>query len=89
MLNLLNTYIYNHWDSPGKNTGLGYHFLSSGDLLYQEIEPESLVSPALIGGSLTTTSIPNGTVLLSGVSSVGHIHRRICRTSNFRLRNGA
>ena len=47
------------------------------------------MSPALIGGSLTTTSIPNGTVLLSGVSSVGHIHRRICRTSHFRLRNGA
>ena len=68
---------------------MGYHFLSPGNLPYSEIEPESLVSPAWIGGFLTTTNIPKVTVLLPSVSLVGHMHRRIFITSNCRLRNGA
>ena len=60
---------------------------------YPEAEPESPVPPALAGGFFTTsTTIPSahGTELLPGDSSVGvgHIHRRIYTTSNFRLRKG-
>ena len=36
------------WNSPGKNTGEGCHFL------LQEIEPKSLAFPALAGGFCTT-----------------------------------
>ena len=43
------------WDSPGKNTGVGCHFLPSpGDLPDPGIELESLASPALAGGFFTT-----------------------------------
>ena len=38
-------------DSPGKNTGVGCHFL------FQGIEPMSLASPALAGGFFTTNVI--------------------------------
>ena len=38
------------WNFPGKNTGLGLPFPTSGDSLNPEIEPVSLVSPALAGG---------------------------------------
>ena len=44
-----------HRDSPGKNTGVGGHFLL-GDLPDPRIEPMSLMSPALVGGFFTTTS---------------------------------
>ena len=37
------------WDSPGKNTGVGCHFLLQGDLPYPLIEPWS---PALQADSL-------------------------------------
>ena len=38
------------WDSPGKNTGVGSHFPSPGDLPNPEIEPRS---PAIAGGFFT------------------------------------
>ena len=41
-------------DSPGKNTGVGCHFLLQGDLLDPGIEPVSLMSPALAGRFFTT-----------------------------------
>ena len=37
------------WDFPGKNTGVGYHFLLPGLFPTQGSEPEALVSPALAG----------------------------------------
>ena len=39
------------WDSPGKNTGVGCHFLLQGIFLTQGSNP-SLASSALAGGSL-------------------------------------
>ena len=41
-------------DFPGKNTGMGCHFPSPGDLPDPGIEPKSLMSPALAGGFFTT-----------------------------------
>ena len=41
------------WDSPGKNTGVNCHALLQGIFLTQALNP-SLVSPALVGGCLTT-----------------------------------
>ena len=38
------------WNSPGKNTGVGCHFLPNPG-----IKPTSLASPALAGGFFTTT----------------------------------
>ena len=40
------------WDSPGKNTGVGYHFLFQ-DHPDSRIEPTSLMSPALAGKFFT------------------------------------
>ena len=42
------------WDSSGKNTGVGYHFLCQGNLPDAGIEPESLTSPALVCRFFTT-----------------------------------
>ena len=45
------------WNFPGKNTGVGCHFLLQGIFPHPGIEPmslESLVSPALAGGFFTT-----------------------------------
>ena len=39
------------WDSPGKNTGVGYHFLLQGNLPNPGIEPRS---PALESDTLTS-----------------------------------
>ena len=39
------------WDSPDKNTGVGYHFLLQGNLPNPEIEPRS---PALEADALTS-----------------------------------
>ena len=39
-------------DSPGKNTGVGYHAVLPGDLPDPGIKPASLMSPALQAGSL-------------------------------------
>ena len=44
------------WDSPGKNTGVDCHARAPGDLPDPGIEPASLMSPALAGGFLTTSS---------------------------------
>ena len=41
------------WDFPGKNTGVGDHFLLQGIFL---IEPTSLKSPVLAGGFLITSA---------------------------------
>ena len=40
------------WNSPGKNTGVGCHFLLQGHLLHPRIETTSSVSPALQADSL-------------------------------------
>ena len=42
------------WDSLGKNTGVGCHFLLQGNLPDLGIKPTSLMSPALVGGFFTT-----------------------------------
>ena len=41
------------WDSPGKNTGVGYHAPPLRNLLNLGIKSESRVSPALQVGSFT------------------------------------
>ena len=44
------------WDSPGKNTGVGCHFLLQGIFLTQgSIKPVSRVSPALAAKFFTTS----------------------------------
>ena len=45
-----------HGIFPGKNTGVGCHFLLGGDLPDPGIEPASLVSPALAGRFFTTSA---------------------------------
>ena len=45
-----------HGIFPGKNTGVGCHFLLGGDLPDPGIEPASLVSPALAGEFFTTSA---------------------------------
>jgi len=42
------------WDFPGKNTGVGCHFLLQGIFLTQELNPHLPASPALAGGFFTT-----------------------------------
>ena len=44
------------WDSPGKNTTVGWHFPPRGDLPNPGIEPASLTSLALASGFFTTSS---------------------------------
>ena len=44
-------------DSPGKNTGVGYHALLPGVLPNEGIESVYLTSPALAGGLFTTSTI--------------------------------
>ena len=56
------------WDSPGKNTGVGCHFLLQGDPPNLGIKPVSLVCPALAGGFFTTGATweaPNNTVFIN------------------------
>ena len=43
-------------DSPGKNTGVGCHFLLQGDLPNPGSEPVSLMSPALAGKFFTASA---------------------------------
>ena len=45
------------WNFPGKNIGVGCHFQLQGHLPNLGIKPASLVSPALAGRFLFTTSI--------------------------------
>ena len=42
------------WDSLGKDTGVGCHAPLQG--VFSEIEPASLMSPALAGGFFTTSA---------------------------------
>ena len=42
------------WDSPGKNSGTGCHFLLQG--IFSMIKPMSLNSSALAGGFFTTSA---------------------------------
>ena len=44
------------WDSPGKNTGVGYHALLQGIFLTQGSNPRLLHLPALAGGFFTTSA---------------------------------
>ena len=44
------------WNFPGKNTGVGCHFLLQGDLSDPGIEPTSLASPALAGRFFTSST---------------------------------
>ena len=48
------TRLFCPWDSPGKNTGVGCHFLIWGNLPDPGIKPMSTVFPALVGGFFTT-----------------------------------
>ena len=43
------------WDSPGKNTGVGCHFLLQGILRTQEPDPRLLGLPALTVGLFTSS----------------------------------
>ena len=54
--------LYCPWDSPGKNTGVGFHFLLQGIFLTQESNP-CLSSPALASRFFTT--VPHGKPHLS------------------------
>ena len=47
------------WDSPGKNTGVGCHFLLQGNLSDQGTDPMSLAYPALQVVSLTLSHLGN------------------------------
>ena len=49
---LLSARLLSPWDSPGKNTGLGCHFLLQGILSNPGTEPISPVSPAMKADSL-------------------------------------
>ena len=44
------------WNSPGKNTGVGRHFLLQGNLPHPGIEPTYLACPASAGRLFTTES---------------------------------
>ena len=46
-----------HGIFPGKNTGVGCHFLLQGKLLNPGIKPVPLASPALAGKFFTTSPI--------------------------------
>ena len=49
-----NTPVLCPWDSPGKNTGMGCHFILQGKLPNPGMEPESLAPPALASKSFST-----------------------------------
>ena len=50
------TWLLCPWDSPGKSTGMGFHFPTPGDLTDPGIEPASLTSPSLAGGFFTIST---------------------------------
>ena len=52
------------WDSPGKNTRVGCHFPSPGDLPNPGMEPMSLMSPALAGKFFTSSATWEAPVIL-------------------------
>ena len=53
-----------HKSFPGKNTGVGCHFLLQGIFLTQGLNP-SLASPALAGGFFTTSDTWEPTSLVA------------------------
>ena len=44
------------WDSPGKDSGVGYRALLQGNLPDPGMEPTSLMSPTLEGGLFNTSA---------------------------------
>ena len=44
------------WDSPGKNTGVGFHALPVGNLPDPWIQPASLIPTVLVAGFFTTSA---------------------------------
>ena len=56
------------WDFPGKNTGMGCHFLLQGIFSIQGLNPHLLMSPALAGGFFT--AVPPGKPLCLGLAPV-------------------
>ena len=55
------------WNFPGKNSGVGYHYPSPGDLPEPGIKPASRESPTLAGRFCTTE--PPGRALLKALES--------------------
>ena len=45
------------WNSPGKNTGVGFRALLQGIFPIQGLNPYLLMSPALAGGFFTTSTV--------------------------------
>ena len=54
------------WDFPGKNIGVGCHFVSPGDLPDPGMEPGS---PAVLGGFFTTVPLGSIPLIYSSVQS--------------------
>ena len=52
------------WDFPGKNIGVGCHFLLQGIFLTQQIEPSCLASSAFAGRVFTTSTIWEALIIL-------------------------
>ena len=71
------------WDFPGKNPGLGCHFLLQGNLPSPGVKP---ASPALLMDSVPTE--PSGKPIHSGVSLTKYVvvqslsHVRLCNPTD-------
>ena len=55
------------WNFQGKNTGMGCHFLSPGDLSNPGIEPTSPLSPPLAGRFFTTVPLGKSIVYMMSI----------------------
>ena len=66
------------WDSLGKNTGIGGHFLLQGMLPTWGWNPQSLMSPVLAGGFFTTRATWEVRSLLLLLSRFSRV--RLCMT---------
>ena len=64
------------WNFPGKNTGVGCHFLLRGIFL-KGIKPLSLVSPALAGGFFTTHTTWEAIIIYKFVLRVQERRKKI------------
>ena len=60
---LQSAWLLSPWNSLGKNTGVGYHFLLQGISPTQGLNLESLASPALTAMEEITASLPLGLYL--------------------------
>ena len=69
------------WDSPGKNTQAGCHFLLQGNLPYLGIELASLASPALAGGVFTTVPHLGSPDFCLGPTQIQHSQSTASRNS--------